>query len=72
MDEDLNVGNLLETHAGRAPTTESSQPVPLSYAQKHKPSLARTALTIAAVVAVLLIVAFSGKTGRRVHVMEKY
>lgn len=72
MDDDLNVGNLLETHTGRAPATESSEAAPLSYAQKHRQSLPRMALTIAAVVAMLLIVALSGKTGRRAHVMEKY
>jgi hypothetical protein len=69
---DLNVGNLLETHAERAPDTQASEPVPLSYAQKHRQSLSTAALTIAAVVVVLVIVAFSSKTGRRVHVMERY
>jgi len=71
MDEDLNVGNLLETHAGRAPATQSSEPLPLSYAQKRSKSRPTTALVIAVVI-VVLAVALSGKSGRRAHVMETY
>ena len=72
MDEDLNVGNLLETHAERAPATQSFEPLPLSYAQKRSKSLPTTAWAIAAVIVVIAIIALSGKTGRRAHVMEKY
>lgn len=70
MDEDLNVGNLLETRAERAPRTESSQPRPLTTTHRHKNAGLR--LAIAAVVVALAGLIISRKTGRRVHVMERY
>jgi hypothetical protein len=70
MDEDLNVGNLLETRAERAPRTQSSEPRLLTPTHKHKHAFP-VGLAIAAVVAVAILI-ISGKTGRRVHVMERY
>ncbi|MGH7926798.1 MAG: hypothetical protein ACREQV_03280 [Candidatus Binatia bacterium] len=72
MDDDLNVGNLLETHAERTPATQRAEPLPRTRAPKHKAPFPVTAWTIAAVIAVLAMVMISGTSGRRVHVMERY
>jgi len=71
MDEDLNVGNLLETRAERAPRTQSSAPRLLTPTRKHK-RVSPVGLAVAAVVVAVAILIISGKTGRRVHVMETY
>jgi hypothetical protein len=41
-------------------------------ARKGKQSTSGTGLAIAAVVLALAILVISGKTGRRIHVMERY
>jgi hypothetical protein len=72
MDEDLNVGNLLETRAERAPTTQTSHPMLLITAHKGRQSSPITVLAIGAVMVALGIILISAKSGRRVHVMERY
>lgn len=71
MDEDLNVGNLLETRAERAPRTQSSEPRLLSPTHKHKHAFPG-GLAIAALVVAVAVLIISGKTRNRVHVIEKY
>jgi hypothetical protein len=67
MDDDLNVGNLLETRAERAPSTESSGPL---RPEKRGSSLA--GFTVAAVIVALAVIVISANSGRRVPVMERY
>jgi hypothetical protein len=72
MDDDLNVGNLLETRTERAPTTERSEarlPRPMRNQRQFTPVVG---VAIAAAVAALAIVMFSQVSGRRVHIMERY
>jgi hypothetical protein len=71
MDEDLNVGNLLETRAERAPRTESSELKLVSPTYKHKQA-APVGLAIAVVVVAVAVLVISGNRGRKVHVMERY
>ncbi len=70
MDEDLNVGNLLETRAERAPRTQSSERL-LTPTPRHKHG-SSVGLAITAVVIAVAVLIISGKTVRRVHVGERY
>jgi hypothetical protein len=70
MDDDLNVGNLLETRAERAPATETSGAM-LPDARAGKRTLF-SGVTIAAIFVALAVLIISANSGRRVHVMEKY
>ncbi len=70
MDEDLNVGNLLDTRAERAPRTQSSEPALISRNKLKQPSRVRLAIGALAVAVAILII--SGKRSRRVHVIERY
>jgi hypothetical protein len=67
MDDELNVGNLLETRAERAPTTEV---LPAAHTDKRTSSIA--GFTVAAIVVALAIIIFAANTSRQVHVMERY
>jgi hypothetical protein len=69
MDDDLNVGNLLETRAERAPTTEASGVSPDARAGKRA---SFSGVTLAAIFVALAVLIISANSGRRVHVMEKY
>jgi hypothetical protein len=69
MDADLNVENLLETRAERAPRTDPAWGQSRRREQKH--SLA-AGVAIAAAFAALAILIFSGRSGRQVHVLERY
>jgi hypothetical protein len=72
VDDDLNVGNLLETRSERAPATQSSEPMPRVPAFKYKQSFPMTALAVAAVFVGLAVVVIMGKTAKRIHIMERY
>lgn len=71
MDDDLNVGNLLETRAERAPTTESSGAV-LPAVRPDKRVSALAAFAVAAIFVALAVIIVSANSGRRVPVMERY
>jgi hypothetical protein len=67
MEDDLNVENLLETRAERAPRTEAAWG---RSAHRDKPSFSAGVAVFAALTA-LAILFFSGRSGRR-HVLERY
>jgi hypothetical protein len=71
MDEDLNVGNLSETRAERAPATQTPAAM-LPPRRKDKQSSPMTAWVVAAVAVAFAIIVISAKRGKRVHVMERY
>jgi hypothetical protein len=72
MDDDLNVANLLETRAERAPTTQNFAARLTRRRRKEKQFTPLTGLALTAVVVALAIVIISGRSGRLVHVMERY
>jgi hypothetical protein len=73
MDDDLNVGNLLETRLERAPSSQSTDPLAVTSALKGKVAVPLTALALAAVVVVVAVVVISGTAGgRRVPMAERY
>jgi hypothetical protein len=71
MDDDLNVGNLLETRAERAPATLASG-ASLPGGRIGKRSISLAGFTVAAILVALAIAVISANSGRRVHVIERY
>jgi hypothetical protein len=73
MDDDLNVGNLLETRSERAPSSQSTDPLAVTPELKGRAGGALSVLALAAVVVVLAIVVISGNTGGgRTPMTERY
>ena len=67
MDDDLNVGNLFETRAERAPITES-----FASMRPNKRGASLAGFTVAAIILALAVIVISANSGRRVPVMERY
>jgi hypothetical protein len=72
MDDDLNVGNLLETNGERAPSSKGTGPMSRTRAVKPRAPFSIRGWAVAAAVAVLAMVMISGTSARRVHVIERY
>ena len=72
MEDDLNVENLLEEHAERAPVSPGAGAISGTRVVKRKSPFTMTAWAIAAAVAVLATVMISGSGSKRGPVMERY